>query len=126
MFYGCENLEYVTKLPATEISYYSYGAYSCMFENCESLNTLNLFNTNTVPQITNMRNTFKNCKVLETLILERFHTENVEYMESLFENCNSLETLNINNFNFAKVKNMANMFNNCASLRSICLMVALP
>ena len=83
-----------------------------LFNNCYSLQSLPLFNTQNV---NNMGSMFYNCYSLQSLPL--FNTQNVNNMGSMFSYCYSLQSLPL--FNTQNVNNMGQMFNNCCSLQSL-------
>lgn len=70
-------------------------------------------------QVTNMQGMFQNCESLEALDLSTFNTENVTNMYGMFESCTSLKSLNLSSFNTSKVKQMRYMFYNCESLTAL-------
>ena len=53
---------------------------------------------------------FNNCSSLNSLNLSNFNTNNVKYMSFMFCNCSSLNSLNLSNFNTNNVTDMNNMF----------------
>ncbi len=65
---------------------------SCMFSDCSSLTSLDLFN---------------------------FNINNVKDMSYMFSNCSSLTSLDLFNFNINNVKDMREMFSHCSSLTSL-------
>ena len=83
-----------------------------MFNNCHSLQSVPLFNTQNVTYMTSM---FQNCSSLQSVPL--FNTQNVTYMTSMFSNCSSLQSVPL--FNTQNVTAMANMFVSCVSLQSV-------
>lgn len=70
-------------------------------------------------QVTNMQGMFQNCESLEALDLSTFNTENVTNMFGMFDSCKSLKSLNLSSFNTRKVKQMGYMFKNCESLTAL-------
>lgn len=70
-------------------------------------------------QVTNMQCMFQNCESLEALDLSTFNTENVTNMYGMFESCKSLKSLNLSSFNTSKVKQMGYMFKKCESLTAL-------
>ena len=70
-------------------------------------------------QVTNMQCMFQNCESLEALDLSTFNTENVTSMYGMFQSCTSLKSLNLSSFNTSKVKQMGYMFKNCESLTAL-------
>jgi len=89
-----------------------------MFNDCESLTTLDLSNFNT-SNVTNMRSMFNDCESLTTLDLSNFNTSNVTNMRSMFNDCESLTTLDLSNFNTSNVTNMSSMFYGCLYLNTL-------
>ena len=87
-----------------------------LFANCNSLQSVHLFNTSSV---TNMTNMFNNCNSLKTVPL--FNTSSVTNMASMFINCYSIESVPL--FNTSSVTNMSSMFLACRVLQSIPLFV---
>ena len=116
MMYNCKKL--------TEFSHYSNFSNSLitsmkgLFQNCESLITLDLsrFYTSNVEIMWGM---FKGCKSLTYLNLQKFRTSKVIDMESMFEGCESLIFLSLINFNTSNVHYMNKMFSGCTNLQSL-------
>lgn len=115
MFQDCESLE------ALDLSTFNtenvtnmYG----MFESCKSLKSLNLssFNTSKVKQMGYM---FKNCESLTALDLSRFNTENVKDYEYMFHSCKSLTALDLSSFNSKEILNTSCMFSGCFALKTL-------
>ena len=88
------------------------NAMNTMFQNCNSLQSVPLFNTSSVITMTSM---FDNCNSLQ--IVPLFNTANVTVMQAMFNVCSSLTSLPL--FNTTSVNNMSNMFNSCRSLVSV-------
>ena len=95
----------------------SYMFYNC--KNLKSLNILNSFFSNTI--IKNMRSTFQNCESLETLDLSSFYTPSAEIMWDMFKGCSRLKILNIDKFDTSKVTDMESMFEGCSNLKYLSL-----
>lgn len=115
MFQNCESLE------ALDLSTFNtenvtnmYG----MFESCKSLKSLNLssFNTSKVKQMGYM---FKKCESLTALDLSRFNTENVKDYEYMFHSCKSLTALDLSSFNSKEILNTSCMFTGCFALKTL-------
>lgn len=115
MFQNCESLE------ALDLSTFNtenvtnmYG----MFQSCTSLKSLNLssFNTSKVKQMGYM---FKNCESLTALDLSRFNTENVKDYEYMFHSCKSLTAIDLSSFNSKEILNTSLMFTGCIALKTI-------
>ena len=124
MFYNCKQLKDFTR------NDYSYNpsllikkrTMKGMFQNCESLESLDLSGNFETKNVEIMWDMFKGCSKLTNLSLlnpETFDTSQVTDMESMFEECTSLLTLNISNFNTENVQYMNQMFYNCFSLKSL-------
>ena len=143
IFYNCISLEvlkfnYFQTDYINEISYLLYNCYNLknitmyksnftnplitnmrgVFENCESLTSLDLTSFYT-PNVIMMWDMFKNCKSLKYLDIPKFDTSKVTDMESMFEGCESLISLDIKHFNTINVRYMNKMFKNCKSLQSL-------
>ena len=85
---------------------------SQMFLSCSSLQSVPLFNT---AAVTNMSGMFNGCSSLQSVPL--FNTAAVTSMASMFLNCLSLQSVPL--FNTAAVTSMSRMFNGCSSLQSV-------
>ena len=83
-----------------------------IFNNCHSLQSVPLFNTQNVTAMANM---FYNCFSLQSVPL--FNTQNVTNMNSMFFYCASLQSVPL--FNTQNVTNMNSMFQYCGSLNFI-------
>jgi surface protein len=83
-----------------------------MFQNCQSLTSVRLFNT---ANVTNMQQMFQSCQALTSVPL--FNTANVTNMQQMFQGCTSLTSVPL--FNTANVTNMSQMFQNCSALTSV-------
>lgn len=90
----------------------------CMFQDCESLEALDLSTFNT-ENVTNMYGMFESCKSLKSLNLSSFNTSKVKQMEYMFNNCESLTALDLSRFNTENVKNYEYMFHSCKSLTAL-------
>ena len=60
---------------------------------------------------------FDNCNSLISLDLSNFNTQNVTDMYGMFSGCYSLISLDLSNFNTQSVTDMGGMFYNCNSLK---------
>jgi surface protein len=83
-----------------------------MFNGCDSLQTVPLFNT---AAVTNMTNMFTSCSSLQSVPL--FNTASVTTMTNMFSSCYSLQTVPL--FNTASVTTMTSMFYECKALQSV-------
>ena len=89
-----------------------------MFENCKSLQVLNLsgFDTSAATSLSSM---FSRCKKLTTLDLSDFNTSKVTNMFEMFKGCSELTALDVSSFTTANVRNMSEMFYNCSKLTEL-------
>jgi surface protein len=87
-------------------------ALAFLFTNCSALQSVPLFNT---AAVTNMSGMFQSCYVLQSVPL--FNTAAVTNMTSMFQSCYALQSVPL--FNTAAVTNMSFMFNNCYALQSV-------
>lgn len=92
---------------------------SSWFSGFKGLTTITHLEYLNTSQVTNMQGMFQNCESLEALDLSTFNTENVTNMFGMFDSCKSLKSLNLSSFNTSKVKQMGYMFNNCESLTAL-------
>ena len=120
MFYNCKNLKYFERndfkiLSLTNTKRTMKG----MFQNCESLISLNLSSNFYTKNVEIMWDMFKGCSKLTDLYINNFDTSQVTDMESMFEGCSNLVSLNISNFNTTNVQYMNKMFYNCYSLKTL-------
>ena len=142
MFYGCEALTslYLSNLKTDKCISLSYMFYRCkalttigdvsswnvsevdnmydMFEDCESLISLNLSNWNCSKNFSLYR-MFYNCKSLVSLNMTNFNTSNVDNMVEVFYGCSSLTHLDLSSWNTSRVTSMYNTFSGCSSLTTL-------
>lgn len=110
MFRGCKNLVDCSSLVTANTSI--LRSMNAMFQWCNSLQTIPLFDTSNV---VDMSNTFTVCISLTSVPL--FNTSKVTTMASMFSNCSKL--LEIPNFDTSNVTNMYAMFLNCSQITTI-------
>lgn len=113
---NCKNIETIKFCKNIDIS--NVTDMSWMFNNCESLTSLDLSSFNT-SNVTNMENMFQHCISLASLNIRGFDTSNVTNMENMFHNCNKLADLNVSSFDTSKVTNMQTLFSHCQTLTSL-------
>lgn len=115
MFQNCESLE---ALDLSTFNTENVTSMYGMFQSCKSLKSLNLssFNTSKVKQMGYM---FKNCESLTALDLSRFNTENVKDYEDMFHSCKSLTALDLSSFNSKEILNTSCMFTGCIALKTL-------
>ena len=117
MMFNCNELKYFS----LDNSIFSNSLIKNMrgvFQNCESLISLNLSFFYT-PQVEVMWDMFKGCTNLQEIIFPNFTTTNVIDMESMFEGCSSLTSLSLTNFKTNKVHYMNKMFSGCTKLETL-------
>lgn len=107
MFENCEKLTSVQLFDTSSVT-----DMSSMFAMCEALPTVPLFDTSSV---TKMQNMFGGCYALTSVPL--FNTQNVTDMGFMFSSCTSLETAPL--FDTSSVTKMNQMFLGCTALKSI-------
>ena len=89
------------------------------FFSCSNLTTIEGIEYLNTAKVTNMNYMFDNCESLKSLDLTKFNTENVTSMKFMFEACTTLTSLDVSNFNIAKVTDINYMFSNCSALTTI-------
>ena len=89
------------------------------FFSCSNLTTIEGIEYLNTAKVTNMNYMFDNCESLKSLDLTKFNTENVENMSFMFRDCYALESLDLSSFNTAKVTSMSRMFYICKALTTI-------
>jgi surface protein len=107
MFEGCSSLQTVPLFNTASVT-----NMSNMFYTCYSLQTVPLFNTAAVITMTNM---FNGCYPLQTVPL--FNTASVTIMTNMFFDCSSLQSVPL--FNTASATNMTSMFEGCSALQTV-------
>lgn len=90
----------------------------CIFQNCESLSSLDasVFNTENV---TSFFGLFYGCHSLETIDVSHFNTSNATSFSNMFNGCKSITSMNLSNFDTSNATNLSQMFGTCPSLESI-------
>lgn len=109
-FYEFENLTSVVGLHNLDTS--KVTNMSGMFDDCRSLQSLDLSNFDT-SKVTDMSRMFYNCESLGSLDLSSFDTSKVTDMEEMFWGCYSLQSLDLSSFDTSKVTDMYGMFDFC-------------
>ena len=116
LFSGFKGLTTITHLEYLNTS--QVTNMQCMFQDCESLEALDLSTFNT-ENVTNMYGMFQFCKSLKSLNLSSFNTSKVKQMEYMFKNCESLTAVDLSRFNTENVKDYEYMFHSCKSLTAL-------
>ena len=101
-----------------DIDYSKIKNASYMFNNCQYLKSVNLFNFN-ANNVDNMACMFNTCPSLKNVIFGNFNTSNVKDMSYMFSGNKSLESLDLTSFNTSNVRMTAGMFSGCEKLVSI-------
>ena len=83
-----------------------------MFNGCKMLQTIDSLKFNT-SKVTDMSRVFCNCEKIQSLDLSEWDTGSCTTMEYMFDHCESIHTLDVSSFNTSKVTNMNSMFNCC-------------
>ena len=107
MFQNCNKLESIPLFNTSNVTNMQQ-----MFDSCVNLTTIPLLNTG---KVITMQNMFEYCYKLESIPL--LDTSNVTNMQGMFRNCRILITIPLLNTN--KVTDMANIFSGCTNLESI-------
>ena len=89
-----------------------------MFWHCLSLTEVNLSGVNTT-RVTDMNSMFMHCGALTSIGVSSFNTANVTNMSTMFSGCSKLTTLDLTNFNTIGVVNTIEMFRNCSELMTV-------
>ena len=77
-----------------------------VFASCSSLTSLDVSNFNT-KNVENMESMFNNCQSLKTINFgDNFVAQNLNNMIEMFAACSNLEEINIPNFNNTKVTSL--------------------
>ncbi len=86
------------------------------YENAESINFHDCFDTS---DVTTMAYMFYNCKKAKQIDVSGFDTSDVTDMSSMFRSCTSLETVDLSGFDTSNVNNFVMMFYGCGNLVSV-------
>ena len=116
LFFSYKNLEAIEGLENLETGLVE--DMSGMFENCESLRTLDLSHFDT-RQVRDMSQMFYRCESLEKLDLSHFDTSRVENMYGMFNDCEELKELDLSHFDTSQVRDMKYMFADCSNLERL-------
>ncbi|MDG4959786.1 BspA family leucine-rich repeat surface protein [Lactococcus lactis] len=113
MFTDCVNLVSVEGLE--HLSTQNSTSFSSMFNNCESLQTIDLtsFDTSNSVRFSKM---FYGCSSLENVDVSQFDTSKALYFDNMFTFCRKLTELDVSHFNTSKATTFATMFYGCNSL----------
>ena len=123
MLYNCKSLIDIT-LSSSYFPNYEVVDMRGVFQNCESLTTLDLSTFGT-PKVAIMWDMFKGCSDLKSLYFTTyFDTSKVTDMQSMFNGCSSLTSLDLSGFDTSNVQYMNKMFKDCINLKSVYLNLA--
>ncbi len=118
MFSGFTYLQDISGLDKVS-SEYTWG-FSNLFENCLSLESIDLGNLNT-SYAEYLSAMFKGCSKLTSIDLSGFVTSGVYDMSSMFEDCRSLTSIDVSSFDTGSLESCSNMFSGCIKLSSLVL-----
>ncbi len=119
LFQNCVSLQSIDLSPITATSRLDNTSY--MFDNCRSLTSLNLGNNFSTTYINKYTAMFRGCSSLTSLDVSGFNiaTDRGVHMHEMFSGCSSLTSLDLSNFNTTTVALMNSMFNGCTNLQNI-------
>ena len=93
-----------------------------MFDECINLTEIKGINKFNTINVASMNSMFQNCNSIEYLDLSSFNTSNVTNMSRMFKKCYKLKQIKgINNFNISKVTDKDEMFEECNELEYLIL-----
>lgn len=118
MFSGFTYLQDISGLDKLS-SEYTWGL-SNLFENCQSLESIDLGNFDT-SYAEYMSSMFKGCSKLASIDLSGFVTSGVYDMSSMFEGCRSMTAIDVSSFDTSCLESCSNMFNGCTRFSSLVL-----
>lgn len=118
LFAGYSGIKTVREPVLERLKTINFTSMMSMFENCYSIEKLNLVSFNT-SKVTDMTNMFNGCSSLQILNLSSFDTGIVANMGGMFNGCGSLTSLDLSSFYTPNVTNMSGMFYNCTSLEEL-------
>ena len=115
VWYGDKNLRRVVIEPFVEKARpKSTAHWFCQGSNITEIEGLQYLNTS---EVTNMEWMFNNCASLETLDLRNFDTSKVMDMNTMFSGCTSLTTIQVGKgWDTRHVTNSSSMFSSCTNL----------
>ena len=92
-------------------------SFSSTFENCISLESIDLSVFNGIENLMNVNNMFANCTSLKQIEFPTIKASGLKSTSNMFFGCSKLEYIDIGNFlTSSNLKNLDNMFYNCSSL----------
>ena len=118
MFCGCSSLK---SLDLSSFSAENLNNVGEMFKDCISLENVYFSPNLKINGVNYAYSMFQNCQSLKSLDLSNFDTSNTRTFAFMFSNCNSLTSLNIMNFKTSMAYTIENMFYQCYSLTSLYL-----
>lgn len=91
-----------------------------LFNNCNSLETINGWNDWEMKNVCEVSNMFANCQNLKEIVgIEKWNAPNVCNMEKMFYNCKNLESLNLSWVNVKNIDNWKKTFGGCQKLTNL-------
>ena len=117
VFCGCLSLK---ALDLSELDGRKIKTLEDTFNGCNSLTLITFGELFTCENVTNMKNTFRQCNLLTSLDISAFSTSKVTDMSSAFAYCEALEELTLGEgFVCSAVTNMKSTFASCKALKAI-------
>ncbi len=120
-----ENMNYMfnncTSLESLEVGHFDTSNVITMvrlFHECSKLTTLSVENWN-VSKVNNFQGIFRNCSNLIELNVSSWVTDSATNMQDMFDGCSSLTSLDVNSFNTKNVTTMQGMFQLCRGLTNL-------
>ena len=98
---------------------YAPSNSSSLFQNFNTVVSINFNNSFNTEKATAMSTTFGNCPKLENLDLTNFNTEKVTTIQYIFVSDSSLTDLNLSSFDTSKITQWSFMFSGCTNLQSL-------
>ena len=116
MFQNCSSLQNVN---VAGFNTEKVTTFQYMFSGCSALTGIDVTGFNTA-KVGDMRYMFQNCSSLSALDVSSFTMESISYLDYMFAGCTGLTTLQLSSFNIGtRNPGLSNMFNGCSQLQSI-------
>lgn len=120
MFANCRGITKII-IDKTKFKTPKARGFVAMFENCSSLQTLDLSCITSTPELRDCNDMFNGCTNLKELKAPRFISTNFRYTNGVFRNCGSLEFLDLTGTNTTNMSSMANWFTASNQLKKVIL-----
>ena len=116
MFYGMSNM--IDLKITKNFGNENLESMKEMFKDCKNLKTV-VFENHNYKYITDLSHMFENCISLTSLKLPFFVSKKLENISYMFSNCTSLKSIDIQNINTINIKDLSGLFYGCSSLESL-------